>query len=824
MANTLRGRPVLPDSRVAAVLRDLLWLTGAADAARLAGLLASSAPSQAFIWLAIKNVAMFWTPLLLLHRSRPRQAVQVLVAAACLFLAPFMLATGGLASSAVAVAAAMPLLAAYTIGLRAAMAVGIWLGAVFAAGHTLVALGHPFPALRPETDWARLVGVLSGAALAMVPWLRTIVWEREAEAEADSSASRLDALIHSVDGIVWEWSAGRFTFVSDQAERLLGYPCERWTENSLFFEACVLSDDRGIASAPFCEPQAARSRAYEFRMRTAGGQTLWIRNFVSAGAPRGEHSPVLRGLMVDITTRRLAEESLEQKENHLRAILDSAPECIKLLDKECRLQAINPAGLAMIDADSEAQVIGNKAAAILAPEYREPFEELHRRVFQGESGSLAYEMKGFRGSVRWMETRSVPLRNPQGQIVSALSITRDMTTSRALEQAIRRSHAHLAEASEIAHVGYIDNDHVLGRIRYSPETYRLFGLPMDPSDQRWMLRDGQTEALFQAIVEEDRERHRAAVSALRTAGKPFDHTYRVRHPNGEIRHIRNIGEAEFGPNGAVTRTFGVVKDVTEYQRAADRLRDLSAHVEQVREEERARIAREIHDELGQQLTGLKMRTAFAGHLSQGDERVSEELAAMESDLEQAIRTVRGIATELRPPVLDALGLKPALQWLGEKFERDHGIECHTDLDAPHVPRDTATAVFRVAQEGLTNVARHARATRVRLVLRVRTSDLVLEVEDDGVGIPNPDVAPSGTFGVTSMRERARLQRGQLALGPAPSGGLLLRFTLPLEASAMLAGPTESDAASPRETLPPFEGRSGPVPASEEIYAALSSRG
>jgi two-component system sensor kinase len=225
----------------------------------------------------------------------------------------------------------------------------------------------------------------------------------------------------------------------------------------------------------------------------------------------------------------------------------------------------------------------------------------------------------------------------------------------------------------------------------------------------------------------------------------------------------------------------------------ERLRQLTEHQKRAREEERTRIAREIHDELGQQLTGLKMRAAWtARQLDASPERANlsearAELSAIGDALESTIRTVGRIASELRPPVLDALGLIPALEWLRGTFERDYGIACIADLKCGSVTADAATTVFRVAQEALTNVARHAGAKQVRIRLTQRDRLLILDVEDDGCGMAGDSFTRQGSFGLTGIRERASLSNGSVDLLTPENGGLLLRLTLPSGAIAKEAG-------------------------------------
>jgi two-component system sensor histidine kinase UhpB len=243
---------------------------------------------------------------------------------------------------------------------------------------------------------------------------------------------------------------------------------------------------------------------------------------------------------------------------------------------------------------------------------------------------------------------------------------------------------------------------------------------------------------------------------------------------------------------------GVIQDVTEHRQMQERLRRLTARLETIREDEQRRIAREIHDELGQQLAGLKMRAAWAGHLMDSSaeqsltdaERITAaraEMAGIGDALESAIRAVRRIATELRPPVLDTLGLIPTLESLRENFERDHGIRCVTHFEEVKVSPLVATAVFRVAQEALTNVAKHARATHLSMSLVQQDASLILDIEDDGAGLPADATPKPDAWGLIGMQERARTLHGSVEFLKSPNGGLTVRLILPCQPVEELRG-------------------------------------
>lgn len=215
----------------------------------------------------------------------------------------------------------------------------------------------------------------------------------------------------------------------------------------------------------------------------------------------------------------------------------------------------------------------------------------------------------------------------------------------------------------------------------------------------------------------------------------------------------------------------------------EELRRLSTHLQAAREEERTRLARAIHDELGQALTGLKMDLSWLQHtLDRMEPAVHEKLRGMNQLIDTTVQSVRRISTELRPGILDDLGLAAAIEWQLGEFQKRTGLECvlHSSLDSSSLQGDIQTAVFRIFQETLTNVARHANATRVVVTLENRPGELTLQVQDNGRGITPEDIARSRSFGLLGMRERVHLLRGEIEFTGAPGLGTTVSIRIPLE--------------------------------------------
>jgi signal transduction histidine kinase len=217
------------------------------------------------------------------------------------------------------------------------------------------------------------------------------------------------------------------------------------------------------------------------------------------------------------------------------------------------------------------------------------------------------------------------------------------------------------------------------------------------------------------------------------------------------------------------------------EESREQLQRLTAGLLLAREEERTTIAREIHDTLGQTLTALKMDVAWIRRrLSDDAPATTTKLAGMVALIDDTVVTVRRIATELRPGVLDDLGLAAALEWQAQEFEGRTGIHCvlHATVDDGALDPLISTAVFRIFQESLTNVARHSRASNVAVTLELVDSDLVLDVRDDGIGVGTSDLSSVRSIGLAGMRERAQLVGGGFSISGAAGAGTTVRVRIP----------------------------------------------
>jgi PAS domain S-box-containing protein len=350
-----------------------------------------------------------------------------------------------------------------------------------------------------------------------------------------------------------------------------------------------------------------------------------------------------------------------------------------------------------------------------------------------------------------------------------------------MAEEIRRSKARLDDMVQAVDGIVWECDAHTWRFTFvSKRAERLLGYPV----QKWLDDDGFWAA---HIHPDDRAWVVDYCKEASAWGQGHTFEYRMIAADRRVVWLRDVVTVS-RQNEMPMLLRGIMIDVTERkgveaerQETLAQVRELSAHVEEAREEERTRIAREIHDELGQRLTALKMQIACLEQtIDPTNVSGKTEVAATTRQVESMIRTVRQIASDLRPGVLDVLGLSAALDWLVKDFQDKHGISCTTTLEPCSANPKTSTTVFRVVQEALTNVEKHAKATEVWLTVAIRNDTLEVILRDNGCGLSEQDRHKPGSFGILGMRERALLGGGTLEVLPRAIGGTEVHLTIPIE--------------------------------------------
>ncbi|MDP9108463.1 MAG: histidine kinase [Pseudomonadota bacterium] len=297
----------------------------------------------------------------------------------------------------------------------------------------------------------------------------------------------------------------------------------------------------------------------------------------------------------------------------------------------------------------------------------------------------------------------------------------------------------------------------------------------------------QPGQFLQLILPEDRSSflESMAASAAESKGWNWDGRFWIEAWR-DIKWINLRATPRALPN-TVVQWEGIMTNITqskleeaEIKRSRAQLAELSAHVERVKEEERTRIAREIHDDLGGNLTAIKMALALLKRRLPEDDSLSEKAAYVDLLVDRTIEAIHRISIDLRPSILD-FGIVAAIEWQAKEFEKQLGIPCEVKTSQPEIdlPPDQASALFRIFQESLTNISKHAEASRVAVQLSRNRRGIRLEISDNGKGIAAPDRDKPKSFGIRGMIERAHALGGTLTVADAPGGGSVVALRIPL---------------------------------------------
>lgn len=366
-------------------------------------------------------------------------------------------------------------------------------------------------------------------------------------------------------------------------------------------------------------------------------------------------------------------------------------------------------------------------------------------------------------------------------------LQRDVAAREQAELALRHTERVLTVAQKVAHLGSWELDNATGELQCSDELFRIFGLA--PQSIRPTL-----DIIRGMVHPDDLEAVDAAILEARDRGKLFRNEQRIVRPDGSVRHVVMVGVVTRDDSGSVAKVTGSVSDVTEQKQtelalrqSEAELRQLAAHQERLLEEERKRIAREVHDELGSMLTGIKAYLSVSMERARRAGTAMDQLVADASDLaDQASDTMRKVIADLRPSVLDQLGVWAALQWYAEQTAKRTGLICECTISeraaGTLVDPDRGIVLFRIVQEALTNVVRHARASRVNIRIMRLADSIMVEVEDDGAGFDRKATQQRTSWGIVGMQERARYFGGNFDLAATPGKGTIARLWLPINNS------------------------------------------
>jgi len=485
----------------------------------------------------------------------------------------------------------------------------------------------------------------------------------------------------------------------------------------------------------------------------------------------------------DITERKHAEEKLKESEENFRQSLGKSPVGIRIVTADGDPLYTNRAIVDIYGYESTEELEATPRKVLFTPDsYADHLERVARRK-RGERVPSVYELNINRkdGSIRHLlVSRAEVFWNGEKQFQM---VYQDITERKKAEETLRVSEERLKESQALGKIASYEIDLNTSHIIWSDEMYVLFerNKQLDPPD---------FDEITDYFSTEEFDRYAKLSENAISGGTQVSDDIIAKLPSGKnpIFHItvRPIKDN----TGHVIKVFGIIQDITEQKRAEKQmtesrqeLHSLYRRLLTLREEERAQVAGTLHDELGQAMTALKMDLSWlAKRLPKGELTLLGKIASLSELTDTIAETVRRISTELRPGLLDDLGLAAAIEWQSEEFAKRSGINCNCACSAPDikVDRDKATAVFRILQELLTNISRHARATEVMVSLAEKGDIIELKVIDNGIGIAEEAVNSNQSFGLIGIRERANAFGGDVTFTGIPGKGTTITVQIPLQ--------------------------------------------
>jgi len=637
--------------------------------------------------------------------------------------------------------------------------------------------------------------------------------ERESQAALEKLKKFEDVINRSpAVAFVWRVAPGDWPveFVSDNVKHVLGYTAHDLMSGRVSWPDITHPEDVPRLEAEVAEylREGTMEWSQEYRLITESGEVRWFRDRNLALPDPDGNITQIQSIVLDVTERKRVEEELRREKQRVEEYLDIAGVMLAIVDADENITLINRKGCEILGYKEE-ELIGKNWFDLLVPQrVRDEVKGVFRDLMAGHIEPVEYYenpllTKG--GEERLILFHNAVARTSTGQIVGVLTSGEDITDRKRAEDALRESEEKYRELVENQGEGIGIVDHEEGFIFANPAAHDIFGV-----EQGGLVGRNLSEFLDKEAFERVRTQ-----TEMRKKGVGSKYELELTRPDGQRRCLLVTARPQFDGAGQFTGTFGIFRDITDRKRAEDevqehrlhledlvvrrtaelaqsheQLRNLAAHVQAAREEERTRVAREVHDELGQILTALKIDLSWLKkHISEAEIEglrhvLLEKIQLMSSLSDKTIHAVQRISAALRPPMLDHFGLMAAIEWYAEQFQERTGVACTVASTEQRIEVDKAasTALFRICQEALTNVARHAEATKVAVCIEKKDGSHTLTVKDNGRGITESESHSSESLGILGMRERALAVGGKFHVSSRSNTGTTVMVSIPLDES------------------------------------------
>jgi PAS domain S-box-containing protein len=615
----------------------------------------------------------------------------------------------------------------------------------------------------------------TGAQKGFAKVTRDITARHLAEERLRESERRFRLLVEGVtdyaiymltpQGEISSWNAGAERIKGYAAHEVLGRPL------AMFFTA----EDRA-AGKPERALETARAAGRfadeGWRLRKDGSR-FWALAVIDAIHDEAGELVGFAKITRDLTERRAAEVRMQQSVARLKAFTDNSPALMCLKGSDGRYRFANAKFLER-HALREEQLIGRTDAEV--------FPRRQALALAAHDASVLARGEAVQFEEHFHIVSKFPVFSAAGEVSGVGMVATDITDRRLTEQALREQRALLSEAQKLAGLGSWEWDPESGRLLWSDQLYRIYGLSPESFQPSF-------ETYLERVHPEDRQNSGAMMARALMDGRGFTLQERIVRPGGEVRHLRSHGEVVRDERGKPVKILGASLDVTEQRhsetalrQAAQDLHGLTRKLVQAEEAERRRIAGELHDRVGQALSALNINLDIIARDENLAPAVKQRVVDSSGLVERTLESIENVMADLRPPLLDEYGLAAALGWHAEAFSRRTGIQVSVADGAGEGAKslriEGALALFRIAQEALNNALKHARAKNVRIEISKAENQLALAVRDDGAGF-DTSKARAGRWGMTTMRERAEAAGGSLKVESAAGQGTCVQAIIPL---------------------------------------------
>ncbi|HEY8094763.1 MAG TPA: PAS domain-containing protein [Methylobacter sp.] len=498
-----------------------------------------------------------------------------------------------------------------------------------------------------------------------------------------------------------------------------------------------------------------------------------------------DHGEVVGAIAIsrDYTEQKRLEQELVRREREFRTLAENSPDAIARYDRDCRRVYFNQAYMGAVGIGM-AEALGKTPLEcwwVISPSAEEYTARLQQAMNSGETDELLTEMTDQEGKPAYRIMSLVPEFDEDNRAVSVLSISHDVTGIKRMEAMLRKSELEFRTLAENSPGMIVRYDRDCRRIYINPAYEHQTGIPVETAWNKTPYEVWKPLMPCEEFV--------VRLNRVMETGEPDRILLEWHEPDGSLVSHDMHAVAEFDEEKQVIGALVIGHNITELKATERRLeesrtqlRTLTAKREEAREEERKRIAREIHDELGQLLNVLRLNvTTLDFRFGDANSDLRDKTHKMVGTVDRAILMVRNLATRLRPAVLSS-GIVYALDWLVQEYTESTGIVCklHLPADEVSLDEDRAMVVFRIVQESLTNVLRHSGADRVDITLRSVAGTCEVEVCDNGKGFEPGNIDRPNSFGIVGMHERTLILKGTLDIANAKAGGAVLKLRIPME--------------------------------------------